>query len=69
MPNRGLAVDPFVLKEGSRRIPASVSIPISWLAAVRHHTDSQGVSISEYLMAALEAHAKKTGLELPEIQR
>jgi hypothetical protein len=69
MPSRGPVIDPFALKEGSRRIPTSICIPTAWLNAVRRHADAKRVSISEYLMDALEAHAKTTGLELPEVKR
>ena len=69
MPSRGPVIDPFAIKEGSRRIPVSISFPISWLNAVRRHVSTRDVSISEYLMDALVAHAKKTGLDLPEVKR
>ena len=69
MPSRGPVLDPFAIKEGSRKIPTSVCFPIAWLNAIRRHADARRVSISEYVMDAIEAHAETTGLELPEVKR
>ena len=69
MPSRGPAIDPFLLREQSQRISSSISIPIGWLTVVRKHSAMEGVSFSQWVLDAIEAHAKNTGLELPKVQR
>lgn len=69
MPNRCPVIDPFALREGSKRIPTSVCLPIAWLSAIRRHADSKKISVSEFVADAVEAHSKTAGLELPEVKR
>ena len=69
MPNRGQAIDPFELREVSRKINTSVSIPVGYLIALQKHREETRVPTSEFITAAIEAHAKKVGLDLPKIKR
>lgn len=69
MPNRGPAIDPFILKEASRKIPCSFSIPVGYLTALQKHREETRVPASDFITSAIETHAKKVGLELPEIQK
>ena len=69
MPNRGAAIDPFELREVSRRINTSVSMPVGYLIALQKHREQTQVPTSAFITAAIKAHAETVGLELPEIKQ
>ena len=69
MPSNQVAVDPFLLRELSQCIPTSISIPRGYIDAIRRHAHEGRGAYSHWVVAAIEAYAKKTGLKLPEVRR